>query len=61
VELTDAEFAAGSLRVVSYARPAKLFTANEGLISAQVGRLRREALGHVISAVTALLAASLPG
>ncbi|HEY5894361.1 MAG TPA: hypothetical protein VIT91_14140 [Chthoniobacterales bacterium] len=31
VELTDADFEHGSLRLVSYARPAKLFTAHESL------------------------------
>jgi mRNA interferase MazF len=37
----DAEsFATGSLRVVSYARPGKLFTANRNLIVAQVGILK---------------------
>ena len=29
VELTDADFKQGSLRLVSFARPAKLFTAHE--------------------------------
>ena len=60
VKLTDADFVTGSLRVVSYARPGKLFTADESLISVQVGRLRVEALRQIISAVAALLAASLP-
>ena len=32
IKLEDANFASGSLRVTSYARPAKLFTANRDLI-----------------------------
>lgn len=37
IKLTKDNFASGSLRVVSYARPTKLFTANDKLITAQVG------------------------
>lgn len=33
VTLTDKDFKSGSLRVTSYARPGKLFTANESLIA----------------------------
>jgi len=40
IELRDDSFQTGSLRVVSYARPGKLFTANESLIVAQVGVLK---------------------
>ena len=32
IKLEDANFASGSLRVTSYARPGKLFTANRDLI-----------------------------
>lgn len=39
VELTSADFTRGGLRVVSYARPAKLFTAHESLFVAEVGKL----------------------
>lgn len=39
VMLTDASFRTGSLRMVSYARPGKLFTANRDLMTAQVGSL----------------------
>ena len=33
IELANAAFTSGSLRVISYARPAKLFTANQSLIT----------------------------
>jgi mRNA interferase MazF len=39
VQLTNDDFAGGSLRVISYARPAKLFTAHESLFTREVGRL----------------------
>lgn len=35
-ELTDDSFAKGSLRVTSYARPGKLFTANRSLIAEEI-------------------------
>ena len=57
--LVDASFAAGSLRVDSYARPAKLFTANHALMVAQVGTLNTESFAQIIEAVTVMLRASL--
>jgi mRNA interferase MazF len=59
LELGDRSFQTGSLRVVSYARPGKLFTANDSLILAQVGRLKPEALMRVIEAVIGILRASI--
>lgn len=55
VELTNASFATGSLRVVSYARPAKLFTGNRSLLVAQVGELTADSLKQIIDAVVGLL------
>jgi mRNA interferase MazF len=40
VMFDDADFEIGSLRVKSYARPGKLFTANESLMVSRVGRLK---------------------
>lgn len=40
--LTEESFATGSLRVTSYARPGKLFTANRDLMVDQVGALKEE-------------------
>jgi mRNA interferase MazF len=37
IVLDDASFATGSLRVASYVRPGKLFTANRSLMVAEVG------------------------
>jgi len=58
----DAEsFATGALRVVSYARPGKLFTANRNLIVAQVGTLKAEPFRQIIQAVVAILHTALRG
>lgn len=54
VQITDADFVVGGLRVVSYARPAKLFTAHEILFSAEAGKLKAEAFARVRQAVHAL-------
>jgi mRNA interferase MazF len=55
VELEDASFSSGSLRVTSYPRPAKLFTANHGLITSQVGTLTPGARQSIARAVSAIL------
>lgn len=44
IKLEDTGFAAGSLRVVSYARPGKLFTANLDLIVSEVATLKSQSL-----------------
>jgi mRNA interferase MazF len=51
IELDDAAFASGSLRVISYARPSKLFTANQNLITYQVGNLKTDVLRSIARAV----------
>ena len=51
IRLTDASFAAGSLRADSYARPGKLFTASRDLMVAQVAVLSTAALQQVVDAV----------
>lgn len=43
--ISDEDFRTGSLRVESYARPGKLFTANRDLLVAQVGELKEEHSG----------------
>lgn len=59
VELTDADFAHGSLRRTSYARPGKLFTAHLSLLAGQAGILTSAAHERVIDRVVALLRAGL--
>ena len=55
IELTNAAFASGSLRVISFARPAKLFTANQNLITSQVGHLKLDTLRSIAQAVGNIL------
>jgi mRNA interferase MazF len=59
VELTDADFDVGSLRVTSYARPGKLFTASSSLIVSQVGTLSQVTLQSIVQAVVDLLRSGL--
>ena len=54
IKLEDANFASGSLRVTSYTRPAKLFTANRDLIVAQVATLNQESFTQIIDTVVKL-------
>ena len=55
VELTDADFARGGLRLVSYARPTKLFTAHESLFVAEVGFLSAVALKRIADEVVSVI------
>ena len=60
VEVDDAAFASGSLRVVSYARPGKLFTASQDLVTRQLGVLTPDAFKRIVDAVVGLLRPSVP-
>jgi mRNA interferase MazF len=60
ISLDAAAFAHGSLRVTSYARPGKLFTASDDLIVAEVGTLTGEALVRIVDAVVVLLRSGHP-
>ena len=57
VTLTADSFHMGSLRVTSYARPGKLFTANQSLMTSDAGRLKDEALKSILEAVINILRA----
>ena len=60
VLLTDTSFAVGSLRLTSYARPAKLFTAHRNLRVAHILVLyRSEVFDQIIEAAISILRASL--
>jgi len=59
VALDRTSFATGSLRVTSYVRPGKLFTASHSLMVAQVGTLKPAPFKQVIDAVVRILQASL--
>ncbi|MEX5217597.1 MAG: type II toxin-antitoxin system PemK/MazF family toxin [Nitrospira sp.] len=57
IKLEDTDFSTGSLRVLSYARPGKLFTANRDLIISEVATLKSQSLKQVVDAVVNLLRA----
>lgn len=54
IPLDAADFASGTLKVASFARPGKLFTANAGLMVRSVGILTTASLDRILSAVAAL-------
>ena len=57
VTLDEEDFTTGSLRVTSYARPGKLFTANRELIASEIAALKPESLQRLVDAVVDLLRA----
>ena len=58
IKLEDSSFSAGSLRVLSYVRPGKLFTANRDLIVSEVATLKSPPFQQVVDAVVDLPRAS---
>ena len=59
ITLDEACFTTGSLRITSYARPGKLFTANDTLIVGQVGILKADPIKQIVERVVSLLHQSL--
>jgi len=55
IGLDSADFASGSLRRASFARPGKFFTAHVSLVAADVGVLTLETLSAVRIAVVQLI------
>ena len=55
VELTEEDFAEGSLKRVSYARPGKLFTANLQLFEGVVGELEDDLRAEIVNRIVRLL------
>ena len=55
VTLTSSSFSIGSLRVTSYARPGKLFTANQELMVTEIGSLKKALLTQIVEALIAIL------
>jgi mRNA interferase MazF len=54
VELKDSDFEQGGLQLVSYARPAKLFTAHRSLFVSQVGELRAESISRITDRIVSI-------
>ena len=59
IEITDSSFDAGSLRIISYARPGKLFTANQDPMVSQVATLNSASFKTIIEAVVSILRSGL--
>lgn len=55
VRLLHTSFRQGGLRLTSYARPGKLFTAKDEVMVGQVGDLNPETLRQIIDAVIKML------
>ena len=55
IELTNADFVTGGLRIVSYARPTKLFTAHESLLVKEAGKLHAATHRKICDAVIAII------
>lgn len=55
IRLNNVDFTSGSLRVTSYARPAKLFTANSNLMISEMGILNPDTLELIISEIVDLI------
>jgi mRNA interferase MazF len=53
--IKDENFAEGSLRIVSFARPGKLFTASSGLMLSEIGMLREDMAEQIIDALIKLV------
>jgi mRNA interferase MazF len=55
ISLTDECFSEGSLRITSYARPGKLFTASFGLMLTEVGILKPNVARQIINTIIVML------
>lgn len=55
IELTPASFALGALKVISYARPGKLFTAHQSIVAKRVAQLTDVVKEQVRTAVIDLI------
>ena len=60
VTIASSDLATGSLRMTSFARPGKIFTANEAIITTTVASLTPEAFARVLDAVIGLLRPPIP-
>lgn len=59
IEIKDPDFLFGSLRITSYVRPGKLFTANQNLIKAEVGKLKPEIFSKIIQRLVTMFNSSV--
>jgi mRNA interferase MazF len=55
IQIVAADFVQGSLRITSYARPGKLFTAHASLVAGQAGELHPKSFSVIRDAVVRLI------
>lgn len=55
IEITTSDITGGSFRRDSYARPAKIFTANSGIITKKIGELNSAKRDQILRAIIELL------
>jgi len=60
IPLKNSDFVRGSLNLISYARPGKLFTASESLIATELGELQDATFKQIVDAVIELLRSQVP-
>ena len=60
IRLTNAELSKGTLNVVSFARPMKLFTANQNLIVKRVAILNDDTFKAILAAIIKSLQQNMP-
>ena len=60
IELLESDFADGSLRMTSYVRPGKLFTAHSSLMIRRIGQLHNHAFQPIAEAIIRLIQSSIP-
>lgn len=60
IQITDADLKKGTLSTVSFARPLKLFTAEESLIVKRVAVLKEESFQKILAATINALKQNLP-
>jgi len=58
IKLEDSDFANGSLRLTSFARPGKLFTAHSSLVAGQIGELKADKFNSIREAVKQMMGSS---
>lgn len=60
IQLGNNDLKSGTLNLVSYARPLKLFTANQSLITKQVATVSDEKFREILESLVKLLQSNLP-
>ena len=55
VEIRDKDFQEGKLKIISYVRPRKIFTADLSLILYRAGKVKKEKAGEVEDAICKII------